>query len=53
MTNNQRLINFTDLNIEKIDLTQLKDSPYIPTQQIAFINHKITSNKIFSKAHMS
>ena len=47
MTNSQRLISFTDLNIENIDFTQLKDSPYIPTQQIAFINHKITNNKIF------
>ena len=47
MTNYQRLINFTDLNIENIDFTPLKDSPYIPTQQLAFINHKITNNKIF------
>ena len=47
MANNQRLINFTDLSIENIDFTPLKDSPYIPTQQIAFINHNITSYKIF------
>ena len=44
---NQRLISFTDLNIENIDFTPLKDSPYTPTQKLAFINHKITNNKIF------
>ena len=45
---NQRLSNVTDLNNEHVDVTPLKDSPYIPNQQVAFINHRITY-KIFSK----
>jgi hypothetical protein len=46
MDTNQRLINFTDLKIENFEFTAIKDSPYIPNQQIAFINNKFNNYKI-------
>ena len=46
MDTNQRLINFADLKTENFEFTALKDSPYVPNQQIAFINNKLNNYKI-------
>ena len=53
MDNTQCLVSFIDLNIENLDFTALKDSPSIPTQQLAFTIHKIANSKIVFKLLIS
>ena len=46
MGENQKLVKFSELYTKTIAFEPLKDSPYIPSQQMSFINNKENSSKI-------
>jgi len=46
MDNIRRIVYFTDLNVNNFGFSTLRDSPFIPTQQLSYINNKFNESKI-------
>lgn len=51
MGENQKLVRFSELNTN-IAIEALKDSPYLPSQQVAFINSENGTKIIFQTPHV-
>ena len=50
MGEHQKLVKLSELNTRTAALEQLRDSPYIPSQQLAFISNQENSSKIIPQS---